>query len=438
MGCVWFYLVSRRWGTNVGLWSVLSLLAMPTIMLQATTTKNDLVIAFGVGCWLYSLVRFQSSQSRFFIFTTALSLAFTAGSKTYAVPICGTLTVVTVWIWRKEVRTLLLFAGFLVPCVVLFGSIETYVLSSQIYHHPLGPPRGVRDSMNRDGLLGAAANFIRYYLGNFSLGVDGYASQSGLSGFLESKCRKILHNLHLNNAGYCILWNDATFHFLKGGWDSTSDFGLIGFAALLISSVYIWRPTLRDPCWGVVASGFASLALISFTIGWMPWNARFLCLSFVLFGVAMAIIVFGELSRGFWLRRVFGVSIIWSAFTVPFLCLDRRPIDLARAFYAREDLTFDQADFRQIYHDVIALRGTEKGRWFLIASGSSYVLPFLTLKEALWILTPRWEQIFNYPNPGRAEQLFVLVLNMPIPASLPVEIVKQYPDNTYILRVRHD
>jgi hypothetical protein len=111
---------------------------------------------------------------------------------------------------------------------------------------------------------------------------------------------------------------------------------------------------------------------------------------------------------------------------------------LARAFYAREDLTFDQADFRQIYDDVIALRGTEKGRWFLIASGSSYILPFLTLKEAPWILTPRWEQICNYPDPGRAEQLFVLVLNMPIPASLPVEIVKQYPDNSYILRVRHD
>jgi hypothetical protein len=244
--------------------------------------------------------------------------------------------------------------------------------------------------------------------------------------------------LHLNNAGYCILWNDASFHFLKGGWDSTSDFGLIGFAALLISSVYIWRPTLRDPCWGVVSSGFAALALISFTVGWMPWNARFLCLSFVLFGVAMAIIVFGQLSRAIWLRRVFGVLIIWSAFTVPFLCLDRRPIDLARAFYAREDLTFDQADFRPIYDDVIALRETEKGRWFLIASGSSYILPFLTLKEAPWILTPRWEQISNYPDPGRAEQLFVLVLNMPIPASLPVEIVKQYPDNSYILRVRHD
>src|SRR5271165_7187033 len=149
---------------------------------------------------------------------------------------------------------------------------------------------------------------------------------------------------------------------LKGGMDWTSDFGLIGFAALVTGSVYIWRPTLRSPVWTVVASGFATLGLISFTIGWMPWNARFLCLSFVLFGVAMAIIVFGELSGGFWLRQFFGVLIIWSAFTVPLLCIDRKPIDIARAFYAREDLTFDQYPYvQQVYDDLIALRTKEKG-----------------------------------------------------------------------------
>jgi hypothetical protein len=428
-----FNLVSRRWGTNVGLWSVLSLLAMPTVMVQATTTKNDLFIVFGVGCWLYSLVRFQANQSKFFIFTAALSLAFTAGSKTYAVPICGILTVVTAWIWRKEVRTLLMFAGFYVSCIVLFASIETYVLSWQIYQSPLGPVDFVRDQRNHDGLRGLFANFIRYYLGNVSFGVDGYANQSGLAKFLEGACRKILHNLRLDNVGYAYnhVFNDNTLELTKEGGEYYSDFGLIGFAALLTSSACVWKPTLRNPCWTLVASGFAAFALISFMVGWMPWNARFLCLSFVLFGVAMATIVFGESRRGFWLRQFFGVLIIWSAFTVPFLCVDRRPIDLARAFYAREDLTFDQrADARQVYDDVIALRRKEKGRWFLIAGPNSYVLPFLALEEQSWILTPEWDQIFKFPDPGRAVPLFVLVLNRPIPASLPVEIVKQYADNT--------
>jgi hypothetical protein len=436
-----FNLVSRRWGTNVGLWSVLTLLAMPTIMLQATTSKNDLVIAFGVGCWLYSLVRFQRSRSKFFIFTAALSLAFTAGSKTYAVPICGILTVATAWIWRKEGRTLLLFGGFYLPCVVLFGSIETYVLSWLIYHRPLGHADFVHLQRNNDGLRGLSANFIRYYLQNVSFGIDGNANQSGLATFLENCCRKILHFFHLDNVGYAygLAFNDTTLDLTKKGSEYYSDFGLVGFAALLTSSFYIWRPRFRNPYWAVIASGFATLALISFIVGWMPWNARFLCLSFVLFGVAMAIILFGELRRAFWLRQFFGVLIIWSAFSLPFLCVDRTPNDLGRAFYAREELTFDQRPWdRQVYDDVVALRTKEKGKWFLIAGENSYVLPFLELADEPWILTPRWEQIANLPDPGKAVPLFVLVLNRRIPPTLPVEIVRQYLDDTYILRIRHD
>ena len=312
------------------------------------------------------------------------------------------------------------------------------MLSWQIYHRPLGPVDFVHDQRNRDGLRGLLANFIRYYLGDFSFGIDGYANQSGLSKFLESNCRKILHYLRLQNAGYAFphFFNDKTMDFTKKADEYYSDYGLVGFAALLTSSVYVWRPSLRNPSWIMVASGFAALALNSFIVGWMPWNARFLCLSFVLFGVAMSTIVFGELRRGLWLRSLIGVLIIWSAFTLPFLCVDRRPIDLARAFYAREELTFDQsADVRHVFNDVIALRRKERGRWFLIAGKNSYILPFLLLKDEPWILTPRWEQILKFPDQGIVGQSFVLVLNTPMPASLPAKIVRQYADNTYVLRI---
>ena len=129
-------------------------------------------------------------KTNFLFLRAALSLAFTAGSKTSGVPICGILTVVTAWIWRKEIRTLLTFAGFYLSGVVLFGSIETYVLSWHMYHRPLGPVDFVHDQRNRDGLRGLSANFIRYYLGNISFGVDGYANQSGLAKFFGKRMPK--------------------------------------------------------------------------------------------------------------------------------------------------------------------------------------------------------------------------------------------------------
>jgi hypothetical protein len=433
-----FSLVSQRWGANVGYWSVLALLAMPMIMLQATTTKNDLVIAFGVACWLYSLVRFQRSQSTFFIFASALSLAFTAGSKTYAVAICGILTFITAWIWRKNARTLVMFFGFYLVCIFLFSSIETYVLSWKIYQSPLGPVMFVGLQKNHDGLRGLAANFIRYYLANISFGIDGNGIQSGLAKFLESACPRILHKFHLYNVGYTSWprFNDKTLQFTKAGSEYFADFGLIGFVALLTSSVYVWRPALRNPCWILAASGFAALALISYMVGWMPWNQRFLCLSFALFGIAMATIIFGELKGLFFLKRFFGVLIIWSAFAQPFLCVDRTPVDVGRALYARKDFTFDErSEVRQVYDDVIALRRQEKGTWVLVAGEDSVVLPFLELKEEALILTPQWEQISKFQEPKKGP-LFVLVINREIPANFPAQIEKQYAGNTYILRLR--
>ena len=139
-----FELVVPRFGSKAGFWCTLVLLAMPTLMLQATTTKNDLVIAFGVGCWLYSLVRFRRNGNTFFLFTAALSLAFTMGSKTSALPICGILILATGWIFRKQLQSALRFAIFLGPLLLLFGSIETYALSWRVYGDP-----SVRESSSK-------------------------------------------------------------------------------------------------------------------------------------------------------------------------------------------------------------------------------------------------------------------------------------------------
>ena len=79
-----FQLVALSYGEYAALWSILTLLSMPTLMLQATTTKNDLAVVFGAGCWIYSLVRFRRSRNNFFLFTAALSLAFSCGFQEYS------------------------------------------------------------------------------------------------------------------------------------------------------------------------------------------------------------------------------------------------------------------------------------------------------------------------------------------------------------------
>jgi hypothetical protein len=435
-----FEMVVPRLGSKVGLWCILTLLAMPTLMLQATTTKNDLVIAFGAGCWLYSLDRFRRNQKTFFLFTAALSLAFTIGCKTSALPICAILIVVTGWLLRKQVRNIFRFGIFLGPLLLLFGSIETYVLSWRIYRDPVGSAQFVHAHINQDGVRGATANFIRYYMETVSSGIDGVDCRSGLPGFLEEKCRLLLEALHLRNAGYRVDFSDANMPFLKDGSDSGSDYGLVGFLALIASSVTIWRLSFRKLYWILAFLGFTLLAFACLTIVWMPWNLRYLCLSYILFGLSLAILIFESPSDRSWKQVTFGLIIIWSAISLPLHCGQRRPLDFWNSFFARTDLSLKQKwEMKQVCDDVLRLRMNNKDTWFLVAGENSWTLPFLTQTGMDWQLTPQWDQVSKALQPAtESKDSFALVLNGQLPPNIPYEILKTYPSSTFILKIPSD
>jgi hypothetical protein len=432
-----YELIAPRFGPKVVWWSILTLLAMPNLMLQATTTKNDLVVAFGSGCWLYSLIRFRQGQNHFFLFTAALSLTFTMGCKTSAVPISAILAIMTGWILRKQFRNLLRFALLFIMLLPLFASVETYVLSWQVYGNPVGPAGFVKPHTNQDGLRGAAANFIRYYMSTISSGIDGVDCRSGLPQFLERQCRWLLGSLELREAGYRRDFSDANMPFLKDGSDLGSDYGLVGFLALVVSSVVIWKPSVTRLYWILDAVGFALLALTCFTIAWMPWNLRYLCLSFILFGLGLVLLVFKSPDDRSWKQVTLGVIVVWSAISLPLHCGQRRPLDFWNACFAREDLSFRQRPaMKAVYDDVLRLRLSDTKRWFLVAGENSCTLPFLTLTKMDWQLTPQWDLVSKARQAlTEPDDAFVLVLDSELPQNISYEILKTYPSSIFILRI---
>ena len=430
-----FRLVMPKFGEHTALWSILTLLSMPTLMLQATTTKNDIVVVFGVGCWIYSLVRFQRSGNKFFLFTAALCLAFIVGSKNLGLWILAIGAVATGWLLRRQIRDLLLFAFFLGPLLFLFGSVETYVLSWRLYHDPIGPKQFVTDQLNGGGSRGAVANFFRYYMANISIGVDGVDCNSGFPDFLQKKCRGVLGSLGLEDAGCRRDYRDANLPFLKNGFDSGYDFGVVGCLALLVSSCVIFRPNWRDVCWPLSATGFVAMLPVCMAIAWAPWNVRYFCLSFSLFGVSLALLVFGGPHDRSWLQLGLGVIILWSAISLPLHCGQRRPFDLWSSLFAREEVSFGQRpEIMPIYNDVLNLRANRADQWFLVASENSWILPFLQAKME-WQLTPRWEQVKARLAKGEQNHSYALILESQLPQDLPIEIVKKYQSSTFIIRI---
>ena len=431
-----FQLVRQRSGEYAALWSILTLLSMPTLMLQATTTKNDIAVVFGMGCWIYSLVRFQRNRNKFFLFAAALSLAFSAGSKNLALGISLIAAIATGWILRREFRSLLWFALFLVPLLVLFGSIETYLLSWKMYHGAVGPKQFVTDQLNGSGLRGASANFCRYYVANISTGIDGIDCRSGFPDFLEKQSRFVLGCLDLQDAGCRRDYKDDSLPFLKDGFDSGYDFGVVGCLALFVSSCVFCRPNWRDAGWLLSAAGFMAMLPVCFFIAWTPWNLRYFCLTFTLFGIVLALLVFSVPRENSWLQLSLGVIIVWSAISLPLHCGQRRPFDLWSALFAREGVSFRQRpEILPIYNDVLALRIKTTDRWFLVASENSWTLPFLEHPQMEWQLTPQWEQVKARLAQGEPKDSYALILNGQVPQDIPIEIVKKYPLSTFIVRI---
>jgi hypothetical protein len=274
-------------------------------------------------------------------------------------------------------------------------------------------------------------------MASVSLGIDGIDCRSGLSGLLEERCRNTLAILDLRDVGLRADFSDRKMPFLKDGSDSGSDYGVVGFLALLVSSMVIWTVNFRKLYWILALIGFVLFALTCLTIVWMPWNLRFLCLSFILFGLSLALLIFDERNDRSWKQVTLGLIIIWSAISLPLHCGQRKPLDFWNAFFARADLSLKQNwDMKRVYDDVLRLRRDNSDTWFLVAGENSWTLPFLAQSKMDWKLTPRWNQISQAQQSlAESKDAFALVLDSQLPQNLPYQVLKSYPPANFILRI---
>jgi hypothetical protein len=333
---------------------------------------------------------------------------------------------------------MLFFIGTYVPLLILFGSVETYILSYRFFHNVLGDPGLLHDLKNRDGLRGAVANLIRYFFGNLSLSVDGATQQSGLSEVLQERCQHVLHFFHLKDVGYESHFNDKNMRFVKAGIATASDFGLPGAISMVTSAVLLLRFRSAPATAFTAAAGVLSLILISWGIAWMEWNARFLCLAFVLFGIAFSLAMFSNPTQNRKWQAMIGFLVIWSALSFPFLTFNAKPSDLSAVFFDREKLQFsEQPPLRAVYDRVLQLESSAPETYWFVVPGSpgSWTLPFLTLPRFTWRSSRDWSAIVDWEKRNPRKSAYILVIQRPYQNELSADIVNAYPELAVILKI---
>ena len=433
-------LVSRHYGVVAAWWCDLAVLAMPTVVYQATSTKNDLAEVFAVAVWFYSLSRWNEGRRRIYLAWMALALAFNASTKLSGPPITALLSLYTLWRIRGLPRRQILeFSGALGIFFLFFGSAETYLNNYLLFKQPLGPPESIRFHRNIDGLAGGVANFIRYFFGTMNVGVDACNPQSPVAGWLGTAGRETLHFVGLNDVGYRRDYNDANFVVLKMGLEAASDYGPVGALAFL-TAIYLTVVRLpNDPLWKISAGGLAALAQICLTVGWMPWNNRFLLLSFILFGVAFTLCLLRPGPHAHFRKVLLGVLLLFSAVVYPLHSFNRKPSDFLLALTNREALsTSERPAMGEIIDDLKARARTEQATPLLLNAGEdSWTYDILQIRELNVLPTPKLNPrtLAEAVAKTGASHLLVLTLNRPLDPALLTELkpLNSYAENSTFL-----
>ena len=250
------------------------------------------------------------------------------------------------------------------------------------------------DHRNRDGLRGALANAVRYVVANQNVGVDIADPETPVGPALSSSAAKIVRFLGLENAGYRSDFDDANSPFLKEGKETASDFGPVGGLAILACPGFLLILPFASVVARLAACAGASLFLVAGTVAWMPWNARFLLLPFILASLALTLRLVtwpraGRLLLGAWLA-----PLLFSAFAYPWCSTNKGPQGIKMALTHRR--TFEMLERPEVSEIVSAVNNIGKAVpptaprpvvW-ISAGGNSWILPFLRLRSVQCIPKP--------------------------------------------------
>ena len=424
----------RRWHNATTAWiGCLALLALPTLVFQGVSTKNDIPILFGIAVWLHALLRWRDSRQRRFLLLGAIALGFAAGAKTSGIAPAGICALITLATLHRSFSQVILFSGAMFLSLLLLGSGETYFAAYRVFGGPLGSAGFVQANRNRDGARGAAANGIRYALGNVNLGVEAWQDPDKVTPVLEDTCRRLLVATHLAEAGHRGSdADDARMRFLKNGFDSASDFGPLGTLCILTlgGALVFWRP--RELWWRLSIFAGVTVATVCFSVAWMPWNNRFLLLPFVSLAIALVSLVRRYSGFRQWPLWILGAASAYSGVVYPLLSFNKRPIDLIDSVFHRRTEEFkERPTMEPVMATVQAWRAAHPNQTlWLLAGSDSWVLPFFLNRgpKAKIIHSTELASEFGKIQPPETGPA-LLVLNRPDfrPIGLPLRLAEGFP-----------
>jgi 4-amino-4-deoxy-L-arabinose transferase-like glycosyltransferase len=149
------------WSRPQSAFAALVFPGFPLVLLQSTTTQNDLVIAALALPALYFLLLGLKTGQNSLLLLAGLSLGLALGTKQSSFFILVSLLIILALVWLKErkgmLRPLARWLGYTMVCFLLFSAYQ-YVINWVNFGSPMGPSRVIDDSLGGQDISWAGGN----------------------------------------------------------------------------------------------------------------------------------------------------------------------------------------------------------------------------------------------------------------------------------------
>lgn len=271
------------------LWAVFVFSSLPAIILQSSSTQNDLVLGFFLFASLYLFIYGIKEKEKISVVFSAMALGIAIGVKSSVFMCLPAIAVVYVIVAfqaeRKQFYKPLLFYA---ACVILFFALLSsynFILNFYDFHNPLGLSSYINFyTAHAGGVKSFVANFIRYNLSFIDFTGFSFASIFSLP-FLFLKV--LLFGLFRISESQGLTYTDIILLNTKIH-ENCATFGPVGFLLFLplvyrYGTVGVFSKTSKlqiISLTGLIAVLF--LLMISMLYGFALWNIRYFVTAVIL------------------------------------------------------------------------------------------------------------------------------------------------------------
>ncbi len=262
------------------------------LLLQATTTDTDIVLAAYLSCSLYFLFSFKASKLDQYLYLAALCLSIAFGHKaTFALLIPSVFIVVVYVFFYKSVRSnfkpFFKFIAAAIVCFCIWTLPTGYLKNIEVFGHPIGPPTALRhQSIERATSNGGlrnlfeqgSRNVLRYGCDfinldgfrNIELGQEVNRTMKKPLVWLEHKLKMRL----VDETNFTIIpfEFERRYIFTNG----TPYWGVLGFALVFPLLFLVLFGIIRSPVhWFLAIAILLHFAALSYSAPYDPWKGRY-------------------------------------------------------------------------------------------------------------------------------------------------------------------